>query len=109
MSWGTLEKGGDAWVMQREEAIKAGIPGPLTEELVLFYTVSKEGCAIQCSRAQLADILRALEPVDVKLFSYDAQLEAAVGDSAGVAAGIHHGKRREVARVVGVEEAAEVV
>ncbi|MBX3664972.1 MAG: hypothetical protein KF834_04745 [Burkholderiales bacterium] len=81
--WGTIEKGGEAWVVNREVALEAGMPGPLTEELVLFYTVSEENCAIQCSRAHLLEVLRALAPAQVKVLGVDTQLEVAVREGIG--------------------------
>lgn len=66
-------------------AQEAGVPRPLSEELVLVYSHEKqEGKAIQCSRAYLAELLRGLAPADVRIFRPDAQLEAAVRDGTGV-------------------------
>lgn len=83
--WGVVEKGGSVVVMRREDALDAGLPGPLSEELVLVYShEEQERQAIQCSRAYLAEVLRGLAPAEVRIFRSDAQLEAAVRQGTGV-------------------------
>lgn len=72
-------------MMRREDALEAGLPGPLSEELVLVYShEEQEGKAIQCSRAHLAELLLGLAPTDVRIFRPDAQIEAAVRQGTGV-------------------------
>lgn len=79
-NWGEIEKGGSVMILRRED-VPETLPGLVQrEELLIVYSLEgeKHGQGIQCSRLNLADLLRSLAPAEVKIFRPDAQLEAAV-------------------------------
>lgn len=82
-SWGILEKGGAAFILKNEDALELGIQGPLTEELVVVYSLRNGiGQQIQCSRAYLSEMLRCLAPAEVRVYRPDEQIMAAVHEAA---------------------------
>jgi hypothetical protein len=86
-NWGEIEKGGRVMILRRED-VPESLPGHVQrEELLLVYSLEgeKHGHGIQCSRLDLADLLRSLAPAEVKILRPDAQLEAAVRQGTGEA------------------------